>query len=124
MNFPPSSKAAILREARVGRITCVPRVELALVCSWISYSVAPHPQRLPSVAASHLFEDDRLLVPHRVDGVVVLGGFGLQRLPPGVHGEPEHLHLHVHAHAPLSQELARDHLGHETVARTHEKHSR
>lgn len=65
-------------------------------------------------AVSDLFEDDRLLVPHRVDGVVVLGGFGLEGFPPGVRRKSKHLHLHIDTHPPLSHELAWDHL-HTTV---------
>lgn len=126
INFPPSSKAAILREARMGRITCQ-RVKVTPLTYFLLYHSVPFLS-----AVSHLFEDDRLLVPHWVDGVVVLGGFGLQRFPPGVRRKSEHLHLYIHTHPSLSQKLAWNHLRHtETWKQTdthkwllHRSHSR
>lgn len=60
--------------------------------------------------ASHLFEDNGLFIPHWIDGVVVLGGFGLQSFPPGVRRKSEHLHLYIHADPPVGQKLAWNHL--------------
>lgn len=71
MNFPPSSNAAILREARVGRITCM---EVGVICLKAAFdSTRP----FVSQGVPHLLEDDGLLVPHWIDSVVVLGGFSL-----------------------------------------------
>lgn len=100
INFPPSSKAAILREARVGRITCQRSSQ---------FLPPEHPHHRYG-SLSHLFEDNRLLIPHWVDGVVVLGGLGLQCFSSGVCRKSKHFYLYVHTHPPLGQKLARNHL--------------
>lgn len=64
------------------------------------------PQHHHSGSPFHLFEDNRLLIPHWVDGVVVLGGFGLQCFSSGICRKSKHFHLYVHTHPALGHKLA------------------
>lgn len=68
------------------------------------------PPQSSRFSLSHLFKDNWLLIPHWVDGIVVLGGLGLQCFSSGVCGKSEHFYLYVHPHPPLGQKLTWNHL--------------
>ena len=55
---------------------------------------------------THLLKNERLLIPHWVDGVGCGGPLGAIFLL-GVSGQPDHLHLHSRFHALVRQKLTR-----------------